>query len=356
MEEHLVKCANCEQDFQEGFEFCPHCGQKAKDDLTIGVLFYNTISNYFSFDARFFKSFIPLMFKPGFVARKFVEGKRLQYLHPAQYYLFVSVIFFFIFSIQTRQQTQDVDAALKKGFERELVSDSIQEKLLDSANVAKLSESLKKSPIVTGMTEEELKNLDSIVNSASEVEKPDLTQMTFDYDEDKVDSLITAGAEDKEIFKAMGMDDDAGFLTRRFYGQILKFQKKRGDGMLAALYDSIPIALFFLLPIFAMILKLFFWRRGRFSHHLVFSFYYFSFLFVVFSIIFGVNMFYDIPDWIDWLVVLSTFIYLWLAVKRFYQHGYFMSLIKSGLVTFIYMIFILPIAAMVMFATTFLFY
>ncbi|TDI71568.1 MAG: hypothetical protein E2O86_01630, partial [Bacteroidetes bacterium] len=63
MEINNTTCKNCEREFQEGFEFCPHCGQKAKDDLTMGVLFYNTISNYFSFDARFFKSFFPLMFR-----------------------------------------------------------------------------------------------------------------------------------------------------------------------------------------------------------------------------------------------------------------------------------------------------
>jgi hypothetical protein len=44
---------NCEKDYQEGFEFCPHCGQNTKDELTLGLLFYNTISNYFLFDARY---------------------------------------------------------------------------------------------------------------------------------------------------------------------------------------------------------------------------------------------------------------------------------------------------------------
>ena len=99
METNTPTCQNCEKPYEEGFEFCPHCGQKTNEDLTIGVLFYNTISNYFSFDARFLKSFIPLMFRPGYLARKFLEGKRLLFLHPAQMYLFVSVIFFFILSL-----------------------------------------------------------------------------------------------------------------------------------------------------------------------------------------------------------------------------------------------------------------
>jgi len=54
MPKPLETCKNCEQQFKKEFDFCPHCGQKVNDELTLGVLFYNTISNYFSFDARFF--------------------------------------------------------------------------------------------------------------------------------------------------------------------------------------------------------------------------------------------------------------------------------------------------------------
>ncbi len=74
MESNQINCQNCEQPYKEGFNFCSSCGQKTNEELTIGVLFYNTISNYFSFDARFLKSFIPLMFKPGYLAKKFLEG------------------------------------------------------------------------------------------------------------------------------------------------------------------------------------------------------------------------------------------------------------------------------------------
>ena len=69
----VILCQNCENEHKIEFKFCPHCGQQTKEDLTVGVLFYNTISNYFSFDARFLRSFIPLMFKPGFIAKKEVE-------------------------------------------------------------------------------------------------------------------------------------------------------------------------------------------------------------------------------------------------------------------------------------------
>ena len=356
MEDKNTTCKNCEQEFQEGFAFCPHCGQNSKEDLSIRVLFYNTISNYFDIDARFFKSLIPLMFRPGYLARMFVEGKRLRYLHPAQYYLFASVIFFFIFSFQAREYNQKVDKALKKGFESEnlLEFDSIQKKTLDSVKVAELTQSLKDNQAITGMNPDEIEKLDSIiVNSAN---SDNISRMNFGYDKHKLDSLIAAGATEAEQLKAMGMKDDDGFLKKRFYTQLLKFQKNSGGGILQAFIDSIPIALFILLPIFAFILKVFFWRRGSFSHHLVFSFYYFSFLFVLWGIILLANMLWEVPGWINLTIGLSTYFYLLIAVKKFYQQGYILSFFKTGTVTFIYLLFVLPIALGVMVTASFLFY
>jgi hypothetical protein len=49
---------NCNLKFSKDYRFCSHCGQQAKDKLTVVHLFYNTVTYYFSFDARFLKVFI----------------------------------------------------------------------------------------------------------------------------------------------------------------------------------------------------------------------------------------------------------------------------------------------------------
>jgi hypothetical protein len=356
MEKNYKACKNCEEEFQEEFEFCPHCGQKTKDDLTMGVLFYNTISNYFSFDARFFKSFLPLMFRPGYLARKFVEGKRLLYLHPAQYYLFVSVLFFFLFSFQAREYTQQLDGVLKKGFESETISslDKISKNTMDSSTIAKITEPLKDPRIVSGMDKEELRRLDSIIKET--VNPKNTPGFNLGSVTKKLDSLIAIDAPEEEQLKAMGMNEDANFLNRRLFTRMLKFYKNSGGGILQAFFDSIPFALFILLPIFALILKIFFWKRGSFAHHLVFSFYFFSFLFVVLGIILAANYIWKVPAWISSIVAFSTYFYLLIAIKEFYRQGYFLSFIKTGMVVFIYLLFVLPIALGIMAATSFFFY
>lgn len=354
MENNKKICKNCEREFQESFQFCPYCGQKSKDDLTMSVLFYNTINNYFSVDARFLKSFFPLLFRPGYLANKFVEGKRLLYLHPAQFYLFTSVVFFFLFSFQTREYTQKVDNVLKKGFKNDQIFmfDSIPENTLDYVSVKELDKPLRNRKTISDADKEELKKLDSVIKTNS----ADIAHEYFGFNNKKLDSLIAVDAPEADLIEAMGMDDDAGFLERRFYAQMLKFQKNSGGGIMQAFFDSIPIALFFLLPIFAFILKIFFWKSGRFPHHLVFSFYYFSFIFMVLAMMLLVNLFWKVPNSVDGIVAILTFIYLFIAVKQFYKQGYFISFFKTGMVTFIYLIFVLPIALTIMVAASFLFY
>lgn len=333
------QCKNCERSFDSSFDYCPYCGQETADNLTFGVLFSNTISNYFSIDARFFKSFIPLMIKPGVLARRFVDGKRLSYLHPAQFYLFISVIFFFIFSFTIRKADNMVSKALEKGFNEEVSLDSLSVKL-DSVGVETAKKALKDNQIHTGMSDEEISAIDSIMT-----DKQGIPVTSFNFLKEELDSLIAHGAPQAEKLKAMGLKEDTSAFTTRVYVQLLKLYEQRGGGILKVLYDTIPIAMFFMMPLFALLLKLFYWRRGTFAHHMVFSFYFFTFLFTTFCILILANMFMDIPIWIEVLVFFSFIIYLMLALRNFYKSHWVGAFFKANIISFIYMLFVLPIAA-----------
>lgn len=345
MEVNQVNCQNCEQPFDEGFKFCPTCGQKTNEELTMGVLFYNTISNYFSFDARFLKSFFPLLFKPGHLAIRFLEGKRLLYLHPAQMYLFVSVIFFFLFSFTVNDFIEEANKTNEKlstseGFS---IMDDKQQQSFDSI----LKTAIEKPLMVNGDSinlpqNETQKLVDSISNSISN--NTISSGMNLGINKKRLDSLRNAGLDENAIYKEMGMEDDANFLTKGLYRTLVSLADGKGFGLLIKRFvDAIPIAMFFLLPIFALILKIFYYRRGPYAYHLVFSFYFFSFLFTVFAILLGVNRFIvEIPTAINVLIALSTFIYFYIAMLNFYKRNWFFTFIKSGITTFVFLMVVLP--------------
>ena len=331
-------CKNCEQPYEKGANFCPECGQKTNDELTIGVLFYNTISNYFSFDARFLKSFLPLMFRPGYLAKRFIEGKRLLYLHPAQMYLFISVIFFFLSSFTIAEWEKQANKINKKIANAPVnVQENISKVSLDSVQKAEIMENLEKNKKFYGIPDESLKEVDSIINL-----EPSNANVTWDFDKKKIDSLIEIGADDSVIYKEMGMSDNASYFERGVFKGMLNIAKGSGAGnMLRRAFDAVPITMFILLPLFALMLKIFYFRKGRYSYHLVFTFYLFSFLFTLFAILMAVNRFLvEIPGWVSLLIILSTFFYFYLALLKFYERHWFTTLLKSGVITFIFSIMI----------------
>jgi hypothetical protein len=333
------KCRNCEKTFDSTYEYCPYCGQEAVDNLTVGVLFSNTIENYFSIDARFFRSFATLMLKPGILARRFVDGKRLKYLHPAQFYLFISVVFFFIFSFSVRKADTEISKAIKTGFEQENNLDTVLDNA-DSLDINEAKTALRKNQKLIGLSDEELAELDSVITS-----DPEMVNMNFGFKRVLLDSLISAGAPVSEKVKAMGMKEDADAFTKRFYQQMLKFYEKKGGGILQVLYDTIPIAMFLLLPFFALFLKFFYWKPATFAHHLVFSFYFFSFIFASFCAIILVNKVWTIPTGIEVLICFSFVIYLMLALRNFYKSSWKGAFFKSTIISFLYMLVIVPVAA-----------
>ena len=334
-------CKNCDHPFGTSYNYCPNCGLKQTDELTVKALFNNTLKNYLTFDARFFKSLKPLFSKPGYLPKAFIKGKRLVYLHPAQFYLFSTIVFFFLFSFQANKQADQLNIGVAKIMADNKKTLSAEEKLEkqknDSLAKVRLRKTIADKVAFLGYTEPQI---DSLLVEESDAKS---SNVEMDYNESKVDSLIAIEAEDSVIYKEMGMDKDPSFIQEKWYKQMLKFHKNPKGGLIYKRFvDSIPIALFFLLPFFALLLKLFF-SNINYVRHLVFSFYYYAFLFLTFSFVLGINYLYDNSNIIDTLIVLSTFIYLVIAIKKFHNKSWFTSIYKTFLITSLYFILIIPI-------------
>ncbi|AUC76693.1 DUF3667 domain-containing protein [Olleya sp. Bg11-27] len=342
-------CKNCESNFKSGFDFCPHCGMRDKEELTLGILFNNTLNNYLLWDSKFFKSFIPLMTKPGFLSNQFIGGKRLSYLHPAQLYLFITFVFFFLFSFQMNRVEQELNDGFKT--ESTKILNEVEAIQIDSVKRKKIRTTLNENKYLSGMT---AKDIDSIVGQKDI--GADHT-ISFGYDSKKLDSLIANGASKSVMYKAMGMTDNPGWFDKMLYPQILKFHQDRKAGSIwVSMINATPIALFILLPLFALFLKLFYWKKGRYAYHLVFAFYFFAFIFMVFSILLIANLIMDVPNWISLLITLSIFLYFVISTKRFYNQRWRYSLLKSSIISFVFLAILVPIAFVVLAFVSFLFY
>lgn len=98
-------CLNCDKALQPWMNYCPKCGQENHvRRASIRVLSHDFLQDYWTFDSKLFKSIIPLLFKPGFLSKEFIEGRRVRYIPPIRMYLFISFIFFLVTSFLEQKQ------------------------------------------------------------------------------------------------------------------------------------------------------------------------------------------------------------------------------------------------------------
>ena len=95
---------------------------------------------------------------------------------------------------------------------------------------------------------------------------------------------------------------------------------------------NIGLAMFFILPLFAAGLKLVYLNRGlRYTEHLVFALHLHAFWFVALLFTLG-----KVP-WLGTLAGLSIPLYAWLAMRRVYRDRWWTLLLRSGLLSLLYL-------------------
>ncbi|MFI5131717.1 MAG: DUF3667 domain-containing protein, partial [Chitinophagales bacterium] len=89
-------CLNCGTIIQG--RYCHVCGQ---ENLEPKESFWHLVTHFFyditHFDGKFFTTLKDLLFKPGFLTREYMKGRRVNYLNPIRMYVFTSAIFFLVF-------------------------------------------------------------------------------------------------------------------------------------------------------------------------------------------------------------------------------------------------------------------
>lgn len=281
-DEHF--CLNCNTKLTD--VYCAHCGQKnIPKRQTLGELLINFISSFWSYESKFFKSVRYLIFSPGFLAIEYTEGRRERYFHPARMYVFISFVYFLLFSAlpsknEVNIETASPDNVSYDNFETAFELDSVEYKTFAQY---------------------------------------DSVQLTLPHGE-RDGSFI-------RFVKKRGIE-----LNNKYSGN--------GDGFRQAFSEffvaSFPKIFFILLPAFAVILKLLYVRRDFFySEHLVFSISYYNFFFLVGSFF----MIFDSVSWLSWLSTVIGFwiaAYLLIAMKRMYRQSWRKTVLKYVLFFFIF--------------------
>jgi hypothetical protein len=206
-------------------------------------------------------------------------------------------------------------------------------------------------------------------NDEDTASRAELTQMLADVmagkaveieeDENK-ENNITVNFTTRFDFLSDEQNDRLAVFMKEMEEKAKKAFKQDAGPLIQQILGVLPQTMFFLLPIFALLLKIFYLFSKRFyMEHLTVALHSHSFMFVVLIMLamlttldenLGVNYgtLKEIIEGAAVLLVIWVPCYLFMMQKKVYKQGYFMTLIKFGLVGFSY-IFLLSITTFVAF-------
>jgi uncharacterized protein DUF3667 len=88
-------CRNCGAEAPG--RYCPNCGQETTLELPSASLFLREAAGrYIALDSRLWRSLGALLFRPGFLTREYLAGRRRRYVRPARLFVALSIALFAI--------------------------------------------------------------------------------------------------------------------------------------------------------------------------------------------------------------------------------------------------------------------
>lgn len=328
-------CLNCNAAIYG--RFCHVCGQ---ENINPHESFWHLTTHFFAdifhYDGKFFSTLKYLLFKPGFLAKEHLRGKRASYLHPIRLYVFVSAIFFLItFSLNHSSESKH---RKKKTYQQAL-------KILQDSKgeVSKTNEYWGGAFKIKNNAVDSTVNMDSVnklYDSAIAILKVDTTAVNkalaivdIPTDDELQYSKYSSKEEYLEEQNKLAISKRDGFITRKIrFAEISIMNKAKAENVSPAtmiwqlMLHNIPKILFVSLPLLALMISLFYLRHKQFNfvNHMLITIYIACFIFIVLLFDFLIDKTFShtslsgISTFFGWFSTLWIIYYIYKTFRVFY--------------------------------------
>ncbi len=274
----VALCPNCSTEISG--PFCPTCGQQQKTlNKYVWTLLFEFFDDVFRLDSRASRTLGNLIFKPGYLTTEYFAGRRARYVPPIRLYLVVSFLFFFILPM-----------------------------------LGEIKPELNDARIVTTDTTEETDWRDELDDVQIDLQ-PFLTE-----------------EENKEFQEAF---------VKQLKKAVDRFDDNPQD-LVSEFMDLMSAVMFFLLPFFAILLKVVYLGSGvYYAEHLLLAVHNHCFLFVALLVSGLLELgeqteFEFITGPVETVIAVWIPVYMYISMKHTYQQGHFLTALKFVFLAFSY--------------------
>lgn len=105
----VQECANCKANVTT--TYCPECGQKRQVHRSLAAIGHDLIHGVLHLDGKFWKTLPLLVFKPGKLTRRYIDGERAKFVSPMAMFLFSVFAMFAVFQMVGLSTPTDLNGA-----------------------------------------------------------------------------------------------------------------------------------------------------------------------------------------------------------------------------------------------------
>lgn len=290
----------------------------------------HSLGHYFHFDSTLFNSLGPLITKPGYLTLEYIKGKRASHFPPVTMYLFISLIFFLSVSIQKPELNQNVYLDKLPSIEKEL--DSLQ-KLKDT------HPSL--SSIEKNKLQQRIDALKTLKIKASALQT-DSNSFNIQSTTDSISFKTVAAYTQAQAQLAPHKRDGAvlALINKRSIELQQRYGNKLLEKLVEAVIHQLPKMMFILMPLFALILSIGFYRSHLyFIEHLIYTLHIHSFLFLLYTLIELIGLVWPSAEKTAMTIgFIGAVWYIYRSMRNVYKRSRWHTLAKFGLLGIAYFI------------------
>ncbi|MES2069901.1 MAG: DUF3667 domain-containing protein [Pseudomonadota bacterium] len=303
-------CANCSHPAPENF--CPACGQKTHIETpTLFEFIHEYLHHYVALEGTLTRTLWTLLSRPGSLTAEYIAGRRQRYIKPLQLYLTISFIFFVLLGlIGAMVVTTSSDG---KGEHQPAAAAKIKKKLEGKLNRPHVEDAQ------DGLELEKSEAAEAAIADQVKSEAPGAG-----------DVHLTSRAPEKTVTSDIPVVNAWG---ERLEKRIANYNARPVETLEQLQNDAmhrLPYAIFGLMPIFAFLLWLIYFRRRMvYGVHLVFTLHVHAFTFLLLFLML-------IPFVPDGLVLCAFLVYLVMALRKVYGGRWKPQIWRAALLLSVY--------------------